>query len=213
LQPADSVRPVHVDGRRARGERTRLRVLEALLALVGEGELRPTAQDVAARANVALRTVYHHFEDVDELRRSALNLQLTRQSEALQPIDPSGDLNDRIRVIVRQLRKLFEAVTPIRRATLIDEHISPETQAGLRTIRFARRDHIARTFESEITPRSPAGRTLLDAIDAATTWESWDYMRTDLTRSVAASERTLALTLGHLLTRRPAPGEPTSGAG
>jgi len=49
------------DGRRARGERTRVRVLEALVALAEEGQVRPGAQQVADRAGVALRTVYHTF--------------------------------------------------------------------------------------------------------------------------------------------------------
>ena len=72
-----------IDGRRARGQRTRLKVIEALLELVSEGVVRPTAQEIAARAGVALRTVYHHFEDVEALRRLALDLDMQRHFEIL----------------------------------------------------------------------------------------------------------------------------------
>jgi TetR/AcrR family transcriptional regulator, regulator of autoinduction and epiphytic fitness len=191
-----------VDGRRARGERTRLRVLEALLALVEEGELRPTAQEVASRAGVALRTVYHHFEDVEALRRMALNLQLTRHREILQPVDIKADLDERIRVIARQLRKLFEAVTPIRRATLFDEHSSPEMADGLRSSRLVRRNHVAQAFAKELGKRSE-GRVLLDALDSTTSWQSWHYMRTSLDRSAGAAEKILMLSLHDLLVAKP----------
>src|SRR5580698_5644369 len=109
-----------VDGRRARGERTRIRVLDALLELVEEGNMRPTAQEVAERADVALRTVYHHFEDVEALRTMALELQVSRYSQILQPIDTAQPLKERIAVVARQRRKLFELITPIRQATLFD---------------------------------------------------------------------------------------------
>ncbi|MCU1494166.1 MAG: TetR family transcriptional regulator [Acidimicrobiaceae bacterium] len=196
--------PVQVDGRRARGERTRLRVLEALLALVEEGELRPTAQEVASRAGVALRTVYHHFEDVEALRRMALNLQLTRHREILQSVDPKADLDERIRLVARQFRKLFEAVTPIRRATLFDEHSSPEMAEGLRSSRLVRRNHVAQAFAAEIARRSSDGRVALDALDTSTSWQSWHYMRTSLERSAGAAEKILILTLHDLLAPRTA---------
>jgi AcrR family transcriptional regulator len=199
MAPARTPTPPPVDGRRARGERTRLRVLEALLALVEEGELRPTAQEVASRAGVALRTVYHHFEDVEALRRMALNLQLTRHREMFQTIDPKDDLDERIRLLSRQLRKLFEVVTPIRRATLFDEHSSAEMAEGLRSSRQVRRNHVAATFAPEIARRSADGRSLLDALDTTTSWQSWYYMRTSLDRTPNAAEKILVITLTDLL--------------
>lgn len=199
MSSSSAPEPVPADGRRARGERTRLRVLEALLALVEEGELRPTAQEVASRAGVALRTVYHHFEDVEALRRMALDLQLSRHVEILQPVDAKADLDERIRLIVRQLRKLFEAVTPIRRATMFDEHSSAEIAEGLRSSRLVRRGHLAHSFAGEIARRASEGRALLDALDTTASWPSWHYMRTTLDRSAVASEKILILTLHDLL--------------
>ncbi len=62
-----TVPTVPVDGRTARGLRTRRAVVDALLALQEEGDLEPTAQRVAARAGVALRTVFGHFSDMETL--------------------------------------------------------------------------------------------------------------------------------------------------
>ena len=188
-----------VDGRRARGERTRLRVLEALLALVEEGEFRPTAQEVAARAGVALRTVYHHFEDVEALRHMALDLQMGRHREMLHEVDPDLSLAERINTVTRQLRRLFEAITPIRRATLFDEHTSNEIAQGLRHSRALRRSYLERAFAPELSLATGDRKVLLDAIDVATSWQTWHSVRNGLGRSANAAERVLSFTLLELL--------------
>lgn len=194
-RPAAQATVPQTDGRRLRGERTRLRVLEALLDLVGEGELRPTAQQVATRAGVALRTVYHHFEDVEALRRMAFDLQVGRHNELLQEIDQSLPLEERVQLLARQLRRLFEIIGPIRRATMFDEHSSAEMADGLRRSRLIRRQHVEHTFGPEIARQATGGKVLLDAVDVITSWPSWYYLRNSLGRGPAAAERVLVLML------------------
>jgi AcrR family transcriptional regulator len=174
-------------------------VLEALLALVDEGELRPTAQQVASRAGVALRTVYHHFEDVEALRGMALELQLARHREELRPVKTDLELDERIAIVARQCRRLFEAITPIRRATLFDETASLETADGLRQNRGVRRAHIERTFAPELSGQRDGGRSLLDAADVSSSWQTWYYLRQALGRSAAAAERVMIMELQSLL--------------
>ena len=194
-----------VDGRRARGERTRLRVIEALLDLVDEGTMRPTAQEVATRAGVALRTVYHHFEDVEALRRLALDLQMRRHAEILKPIDPDRDLSGRIGAIVSQCRQLFEALTPIRRATMFDEQSSPEMAEGIAFCTRTRRDHVIATFAPELQRAGGGARVLTDAVDVVTSWPTWEYLRAALDRSPATTARVMVASLESLLVA-PAPG-------
>jgi AcrR family transcriptional regulator len=55
------------DGRIQRSERSRQVIIDALLALINEGVLTPTAQQVADRASVAIRTVFRHFDDMEAL--------------------------------------------------------------------------------------------------------------------------------------------------
>src|SRR5208282_909869 len=56
-----------LDGRLARSARTRHAVVDALLDLLGEGDLRPTAARIADRAGVSLRLVFHHFDDLEAI--------------------------------------------------------------------------------------------------------------------------------------------------
>src|SRR5262249_22213473 len=55
------------DGRVRRGERSGDAIVVALVELVGEGILEPTAQQVAARARVGMRTVFRRFSDMESL--------------------------------------------------------------------------------------------------------------------------------------------------
>jgi AcrR family transcriptional regulator len=68
------------DGRRKRSETSRQRIVEAMIALVGEGHMSPSAEQVATRAGVGLRTVFRHFADMDSLYAS-MALRLEREYE------------------------------------------------------------------------------------------------------------------------------------
>ena len=79
--------PKQRDGRRSRTIETRKRIVHAVTELVREGKVAPTAEEVSARADVGLRTVFRHFDDMDSLYREidealginvALMLQMTR---------------------------------------------------------------------------------------------------------------------------------------
>ena len=55
------------DGRVRRSQRSGQAIVGALFELIGEGLLEPTAQQVAARARVGLRTVFRRFSDMESL--------------------------------------------------------------------------------------------------------------------------------------------------
>ena len=55
------------DGRRRRGLDNRAKIVAALMEIVRSGEVAPGAEQVAARADVGLRTVFRHFQDMDSL--------------------------------------------------------------------------------------------------------------------------------------------------
>lgn len=62
------------DLRRRRSVTTRKKIADAMLALLGEGVMRPTAEQVAARADVGLRTVFRHFEDMPTLHSEVIGV-------------------------------------------------------------------------------------------------------------------------------------------
>lgn len=190
------------DGRRLRGEKTRQRVVEALIELVQHGELRPSAQRVATHAKVALRTVYHHFEDIGALRATALRIEWERHVDELVDVDATKSLDDRIALVIKQRRQLFEAITPIRRAALLTGN-SPQVSEGLRESRRFLRERVAGVFAAEISGAGSYGPTLLDALDEVLSWQTWDYLRSHLNRKPVDAARTIELMTRSLLNYTP----------
>ncbi len=67
----------NADGRVRRSHESRQKIIDASLALVAEGDLLVSAQKVAKRAGVGLRSVFRHFSDMESLFVE-FNVQLTR---------------------------------------------------------------------------------------------------------------------------------------
>src|SRR3954447_3199911 len=65
VEPPDG--DVTVDGRDARSERSRQAMVDALLDLLREGNVRPSSSQIAERAGVTQRTLFNQFGDMDSL--------------------------------------------------------------------------------------------------------------------------------------------------
>jgi len=90
------------DGRTVRAERTRQALVDALLALLYEGQLQPTAERIAARAGVSERSVFQHFADREALYQAVAVQQYERIVPTLDPIDVSLPLPERIEAFAAQ---------------------------------------------------------------------------------------------------------------
>lgn len=60
---------VAIDGRHHRSIKTRQVIVSAFVDLIGGGHPSPTAEQIAAHAQVGLRTVFRHFDDMETLYR------------------------------------------------------------------------------------------------------------------------------------------------
>lgn len=188
------------DGRAARARRTRDAVVDAILALIEEGDLRPTAQRVAERAGVSLRTVFQHFEDLDGLHAAAADRQVQRVFALARPVPRGGPLAPRLDAFVAQRARLLEAISPVRRSAVLLEPWAPEIHARLRAVRALGRREVERVFEPELAPRPPAARReLLEAMTVAASWSAWEALRAHQGLSPVQARRVMARTLRALL--------------
>ena len=180
------------DGRAERGERTRVTVVDALLELIGEGSLRPTAPAIAERARVSLRTVFHHFEDLEALHATAAERQIERVMALVRVVPLELPLDERIAFFVAERAKLQEAIAPVRRAALLQEPFSREIAARLRWVRDRGQREVERVFGAELARRSPADRReIVHGLTAASSWSTWEALRSHQALSVAQARRTM----------------------
>lgn len=102
-----------VDGRRARSERSKQAIIDASLALMEEGNLIPTAQQISDRAGVGIRSFFRHFEDMETLF-AVVDDQIRDNAEALfLGGDRDGTLEERILHAVERRAKGYEIETNV----------------------------------------------------------------------------------------------------
>ena len=170
-----------VDGRTARGQRTRSSVVDALLALQEEGDLSPTAQQVAARAGVALRTVFGHFSDMETLWAEAGQRELAKLERLAEKIDPSLPLSERIELYCTSRGRVLEALLPVMRAARLREPTSPQLLKNRHLYIEVGDAEVREVFATELAAldESAQARCLdeLYLVSAASAWESLRHDR------------------------------------
>jgi AcrR family transcriptional regulator len=186
-----------VDGRTARSERTRAAIVDAHLQLIGEGDLRPTADRIAKLAGVSLRALWSHFADMEALFAASGRRVLELRDAADRPIPTDLPLVDRIEAYCRQRARLLEQIGPTASAAALKEPFS-ETLQHYRRIHLSRvRDELSALFAAELG----GDEELLNALTAMSMWPTWSTWRGFMNMSATASRATLSRAITGLLTR------------
>ncbi len=88
-----------LDQRKAKGDETKARILEAAGAIISEeGSKGLSAKKVAERAGVSKSNVFHHFGSVDDIEQALLNGICSMMSEATE-----GDAIDSLESLFEQM--------------------------------------------------------------------------------------------------------------
>jgi AcrR family transcriptional regulator len=163
------------DGRIKRSERSRSAIVQAMLELIGEGSLSPTAQQVAERADVGVRTVFRHFSDMETLF-ATMNEQLTAEVDSLfvESVQ-TGSFEDRVEALIERRMTIFSALAPYVRSSTLQRWRSAFLQSEHeRSIRVMRRD--LRRWLPEI---EAAKSQVADALEMILSFEAWNRLRID----------------------------------
>ena len=169
------------DGRSQRRDRNRESVVTALLELYREGRLGPSADEIAARAGISVRSLFRYFEDIEALVRAAI----VRQQEHVAPLyalDVPTDLPlpERLDRFVAGRLRLLQGMGEVGRVARNLAAHQPLVLAELARIRHALRGQLAEVFAPELDalPR-PSAADALAAADVVASWEALDLMHND----------------------------------
>jgi TetR/AcrR family transcriptional regulator of autoinduction and epiphytic fitness len=192
----DSTNVTPLDGRLARSRRTRASIVQGLIALLEEGNVQPTIEEIAGRASVAPRTVFQHYADREALFTAVSEQRAARLGELMGAVDAGAGLDERLAGVVAQRARVFEWIAPVRRAALVMEPFSESVHAALDSSRLTKREEIERIFATEIARVPERERaTLVAALGAAASWSTWEALRDqqglDVEQASAALHRTL----------------------
>jgi TetR/AcrR family transcriptional regulator of autoinduction and epiphytic fitness len=191
------------DGRTVRAERTRQALVDALLGLLDEGQPRPTAAEIAARAGVSERSVFQHFPDREALLEAVAREQYKRVVPTLIPVDSSLPLEERIEQFAQQRARLYEQIGGVRRAGLLIEHESTSVAGWIATARQQKAAEVERVFLRELDAVPADEREpLRAAVVMVCSWSAWDSWRRHQRLSVARARAALEAALRALLRER-----------
>ena len=190
------------DGRLARSARTRHAVVDALLDLLGEGDLRPTAARIAERAGVSLRLVFHHFDDLEAIYSELADRQAERVKPLTLPIPVTLPLPLRMEKFSAQRGRLLETLSPVRRAAVLMEPFRPALAKRLKHARDLTRAAAIAAFTPELSTLDPnEKRATIAALDVATSWVAWEQMRRHQGLSETDARGVMATTIRALLAK------------
>lgn len=170
---------VPVDGRTARAQRTRDAIVDACVALVAGGDVRPTAPRIAEEAGVSVRSVFQHFDDLETLFTMVAERAIVDIAQLVRPVDPTLPFDERLEEFVAQRARVLEAMTPIRRAAAVHAPVSPAIRERVQAGHDFFRGQLAEVFAPELALVAGDRRDqVLDMLDVTATWSSWDVLRT-----------------------------------
>jgi AcrR family transcriptional regulator len=184
-----------VDGRHRRSQESRERIATAMLDLVREGAAPPSAEQVAAGAQVGLRTVFRHFKDMDGLyREMSKAIESELLAAAAVPFE-AADWRGQVVEMVGRRGVLFERIGPIKRASDALKHRSQVLGADYHRLAAGLRLALTQVMPEE----ARAGRDRLEALDLSLSFESWARLRNDQNLAVRSTQAVLERAVRRLL--------------
>lgn len=161
------------DGRRRRSADSRRRIIEAMLELVREGDIAPSADAVAARAQVGRRTVFRLFSDMEGVYRE-IHAVMREKVAPVRDLPLAGEsFPDRVHALIDRRARFFEEVLPLMVAASVHRPRSAVLQA----------DHAAMQAELRaillevLGPELAADQMLREALDALLSIDMWRRLR------------------------------------
>lgn len=170
--PTDEVRK---DGRRLRTEESRRRVVTALLECVREGDFDPSAEAIAQRAGVGLRTVFRLFKDKEGLFQQMSQVVLSRIADLAQAAPHGETWRERLDDVMTRRFAAYEQVMPYRRAAQAHAHHSQVVRSNNETMR----QHMRRTLSAVLPQEVRSDHSLFEALEMVLSIEAWIGLRND----------------------------------
>ncbi|NQX94410.1 MAG: TetR/AcrR family transcriptional regulator [Erythrobacter sp.] len=165
----------HADGRRQRSLTSRRAILRAMMELLAEGETDPSADRVAERAGIGVRSVFRHFDDKEGLYREMNTILTEAYREEWTAPYKSEDWRDQLLELVERRAKVYEEIAPYRIPTSVQRFNLPVLMENYK--RLLKTEHAA--LYSILPDKVLKDQKRTRAILLATSFDSWRLFRQD----------------------------------
>ncbi len=164
---------VHLtDGRHRRSQASRDRIVAAMLSLVEGGALTPSAEEVAVRAEVGLRSVFRHFKDMESLYAEMVARVAQGYLASLAPFS-SNDWREQLAEALDRRLTVYERMLPFKRAADVHRHESATIQAG----HHATLQMLRHRLRAVLPAAMAANPLIFEALDLLMSLDTWQRLR------------------------------------
>jgi AcrR family transcriptional regulator len=150
---------------------------------------------VALRADVGLRTVFRHFQDMDSLYREMSGVISGELREIVGTPFKSEDWRERVIELVERRGFAFEKIGPFLRASMVFRYRSKYLEVDNTRLVAALRDILKRQLPPEIA----RDQLKLEILDLLLSFESWSRLRREQGLSPKRARETLEAAVRKLL--------------
>ena len=164
-----------IDGRRQRTVDSRARIVSAMLELTHAGHISVSAELVAERANVGLRTVFRHFNDMDSLYREMSLAIEKRLREEVSFGFTATEWREQLAELIRRRTGIFEKIAPYKRAEAAHRHRSKVLAQDIVRLNTFLREMLRAVLPSAVA----RDQLLFETLDMVLSFESWERLRRD----------------------------------
>jgi AcrR family transcriptional regulator len=186
--------PDKLDGRRRRSQDSRARIVAAMVEIVREGDIGPSAADVAARAGVGLRSVFRHFNDMESLYREITEvIEVELRAVAARPFK-GGSWRERVLEMIDRRGPGFDQIAPMRRASDARRHGSPVLQDDHNRLTLTLRELLRAQL-----PPDAVDKPTFAALELLLSYEAWNRLRVDQGLSAAEARKALRVAVKGLI--------------
>jgi TetR/AcrR family transcriptional regulator, regulator of autoinduction and epiphytic fitness len=191
-----------LDGRRARSERSREAVLDAMIDLIMEGQSPPSTEAIAELAGVSPASLFRHFATLEELRELTISRFFDRYASLYKLSGlGAGSFEERVERYVDARLSLYLDTAPMARFARARAMDRPELASALLQLRERHVEATQKHFVTELRTFGKAARhDVAIAITSLTSFESWD-IHSELQRSTQQIRRSWITALTVLLER------------
>ena len=163
------------DGRKLRSEDSKRRIVSAMLELVRDGKIAPTAEEVAKQAQVGLRTVFRRFRDMESLYAEMAGAIDERIASIIDDYTRQDDWRINLNRMVERRLQVYEIVMPYR--------VAAEALKFQSTILLTQHMKFVREERQRLLALMPesllSDSVLMEGLEAALSFDMWNQLRND----------------------------------
>jgi AcrR family transcriptional regulator len=178
------------DGRHSRSIATRQRIVAGFIELIGEGKVSPTAEQVALRAGIGLRTVFRHFDDMETLYREVGNYVSMLIDQILQTQLQAPDWQGKLFESIQLRAPLYEKLMPFHIASHVHRHSSPYVEKYMQQLHMLECAILQIILPSSILKDKPRFEALVQALSN----DAWVRLRREQKLSSEAAAKVMQTT-------------------